>query len=151
MITAYTNLRTWSLNLRCLASVIVPLPSKSPARHVFSTSIERHNLLSLQSLQDHQSIPRYCHKMRLPSLRFHRCKPDLIEEVTPQVDRIDRTRVREQFNKGFYMLSISFDFRRYDSLMQDSLGLSQVKSRDLSLENRYATKPVFWHSTNSTG
>ena len=49
------------------------------------------------------------------------------------------------------MLSISFDFRRYDSLMQDSLGLSQVKSRDLSLENRYATKPVFWHSTNSTG
>ena len=49
------------------------------------------------------------------------------------------------------MLSISFDFRRYDSLMQDSRGLSQVKSRDLSLENKYATEPVFWRSTNSTG
>lgn len=86
-----------------------------------------------------------------PSRRFHRCKLDLIEEITLQVDQIDRTRVREQFNRGSYMLSISFDFRRYDSLMQDSRGLSQVKSRDLPLENRYATEPVFWRLTDSTG
>ena len=43
-----------------------------------------------------------------PSLRFHRCKPGLIEEVALQVDQTDRTRVREHFNKGYYMLSINF-------------------------------------------
>ncbi len=30
-------------------------------------------------------IPRYCRKILL-SLRFHRCKPGLVEEVAPQVD-----------------------------------------------------------------
>ena len=35
--------------------------------------------------------------------------------------------------------------------MQDSFWLSQVFSRNLTLENRQAAKPVVWRPANSTG
>ncbi len=78
-------------------------------------------------------FPRYCHKMVLPSPRFHRCKPGLIEEVTLQVDRTDRTRVRKYRNKGYYMLFLCFEFHDDVSHRQDAIIVSPEVSRALDV------------------